>query len=275
MTNPARFGTPLDAALIDDVLTSATQAEKQLDNALTAYEKTPGPAGVLTRSAHTALRTFAHADPELPRDAADGDEDLADLIHALLSDYTAALTNLKALAALPTDPFVEYERLLREAEELAKRQMSSPDRAEVLAKIADRWLSDALVNAHKRRSATGGTVTHFGSPREEVVNQHELRLGGSVTFTSADAVTEYFAAYGPDTIAVVDVHGALYLLSEHEDTGTFYVGIPQAEDEHGIDVDPNRGPLRADADGKGHPAYPLTILSNGAGASYPRNPEAS
>lgn len=74
-----------------------------------------------------------------------------------------ALTTASTLADPNSDPVTEYRRLLRAAEKAAESS-GGHDRAIALAKIADRWLSDALITAHKKSAGTAAGTAHFGSP---------------------------------------------------------------------------------------------------------------
>lgn len=321
--------TTLDTDLIADVLEAVKRTRIGLETLVDDQRDFP--------NIHRELR---HLVGESPTDDVlalpDPAGDLYDIIDHLLADYEAALTRLHALAAAPADPAREYERLLRAAEkELEARNMHSdtaPARAETLAKIADRWLSEALVNAQTRSKRADGSVTHFGSPqaspgtasieqnwRTEIAAQvrrhctpssHAYAKGGDVLIAAvadwienppawlpsarpavggitgplntaparhslaerlADvgAVMKYFAARLVEVIVVVDAKGALYLVSDNEDA-PFYVGIPQAEDEDGTTVDPNKGRLDRTPDGRGLPVFPLVVIGAGHGASYPQ-----
>ncbi|MHC9046792.1 hypothetical protein ACYX8G_19580 [Microbacterium saperdae] len=92
------------------------------------------------------------------------------------------------------------------------------------------------------------------------------------TLLDPASIDDYFEDIWPEAIAVRDAHGVLYLLSQAED-GAFYVGIPQAEDEDGDEIDPNNSWINRPAPGKYGPTYPLTVLATGAGC-FATNPTA-
>lgn len=246
--------TTLDADLIADVLEAVKRTRIGLETLVDDQRDIP--------NIHRELR---HLVGESPTDDVlalpDPAGDLHNIIESLVTDYEAALTRLLALAAAPVDPVREYERLLRAAEESLGRysvpSAGAADRAIALAKIADRWLSDALIEAHRRRELntepTPPTVTR--------------RLDNRLV--DVDAVTRYLGDRLVEVLVVVDAKGALYLVSDNEDA-PFYVGIPQAEDEDGENIDPNKGRLDREPDGRGLPVFPLVVLGVGHGASYPQ-----
>lgn len=137
MTQPAKL--PTTEAL--------TQAYKAIDDRWAEIEKanrSPVAADVLDAIAHLAV-AIGH---NYETDAQERENEYSTLQHLALT-----LRNALEQAAEPGDPATEYQRLLRLAEEQATR---NPAASEALAKIADRWLVDALIPARRHSP-------HFGS----------------------------------------------------------------------------------------------------------------
>lgn len=253
----------LDVDLIADVLASVRRTRAGLDSLIVGNSDD-------VPHVHAQLRQLVgeSADTDvwtLPDPAGD----LRDILTHLLADYENALTRLHALAEVEaTDPVAHYTRLIHAAEKELKgynsRPSEAPARAQALIAIADRWLSDALINAHHRRTKATTTNAH---PTTEVHNHFEPT---SWQLADAEALTRWFERLGVEVAAVQDANGALYLLSGHDEDGTFYVGIPQAENEEGTSIDPNKGFIESPArGGRAAPAFPVTIRATGTGASYP------
>jgi hypothetical protein len=76
----------------------------------------------------------------------DSSASLSELVYSLLDELAARLLDLEQAAHLAGDPVTEYRRLLRAAEAAITR---SPEAGRALAEVADRWLSDALISAHR------------------------------------------------------------------------------------------------------------------------------
>lgn len=263
-TSHAFTETPLDADLIADVLDSVKRTRLGLSLLVDDDRDVP--------NTHRELRALVGENDTDPQTLPDPAADLHDILTHLLADYENALTRLHTLAAAPVNPAAEYERLIRAAEEAltGRITMTGEDRAtraQAFIAIADRWLSDALVQAHKRRTTRRHDVV-LGSGLGD--KSHGVTIiNSSIELRTAEAVAEYFTHYDPDVLAIKDAQGALYLLSDGED-GPFYVGIPQAENEEGTIVDNNRGGITDEPDPtRAHPVFPITLRATGTGASYP------
>lgn len=128
-------------------------------------------------------------------------EPLISLAHAVCQTLMNTLT-----AHTPADaPAAEYERLLRSAEQEAVR---NPPGADVLVKIADRWLSQPLADARRRSSAKTST-THFGSPATPLETTGFERVSPAVN----DSLNELRALGLTEAGVAHHVHSAAVLVS--------------------------------------------------------------
>lgn len=158
MTTPESIPFP-KPEVVDHQLELLDAAVKHLDDALADAEG----ANVDLSSApvlQAALEAISIARDGEPDNSAH--ISAAEVIYEVLDYYRRDLRILSALVGVGADPAVQYTRLLQQAEGMAER---NPAAAEALAKIADRWLSDALISARKRTERGDGATIHFGSPQ--------------------------------------------------------------------------------------------------------------
>lgn len=147
-----------------------------------------------------------------------GDDNVRDAVAKAVDKLTYVAHYIRDLAnAKPEvdrtemlDPALEYLRLLRDAEDrLAKS--TSPDRINTLLNIADRYLSDALHTAYKRRKEakeTPDAITPAADPADVTSHAPADSSGPRhkwvLTASQSDALNDLFQVASPGS-AIEDI----------------------------------------------------------------------